>query len=218
MTPSKPRKLTIPESRWKDIRELLLLSADRLKQIGEVLNSKESLKDEVPSFVAVARATGLANHQAYQVIGAMQNLALQRKQFEISDDELLSDLRAGFDDPPELNAAQEAALLNLLGESDQAYLVEKAESLKHGLVPHMISARTICDLRPVFDRKREQLEGALLVTYLDIKAHDGEEEYRKLLLQLSETDLKELATVLADAIRKVELLKTRFGRDVELFT
>jgi len=215
----KPKYLVIPENRWKEIGILLSLSTDKLHAITKTLRSKEALKSEESSYQRIAKDADISHVDSLAILGAVTNLVAQRQRYSLSNEQLLEDLEAGsrievknFDDQ------KKRALLELLSESEEGYLVEKAENLKTGFAPHFVTAKSICDVRPVFDKKRESIEGILLVTFLGLTTHDEEHNDHTFVLQLTRSGLRNLQKCLEEAERKLGIMEQEFGAKFDLFS
>lgn len=207
----KPRKLTVPDARVRDVRLLVSLPSDTVGSIQRFLTSRDALSEAEPTFVLLARATGLSHLDAMMALSAIRNLAKQREDFRLSDDELLADLEALVEQKVGDNAE---ALVRLIRDSEETHFVEKVSRLRRGLLPHLLSHRTVCDIRPVFDEKRERIEAALVVTYLELEVHD--DEYRTVVVQLTETDIQALEKTLAEARSKITCMKDLLAERVSL--
>ena len=131
------------------------------------------MKSEELSYQRIAKDADISQIDSLAILGAVTNLVVQRQRYSLSDEQLLEDLEAGSQiEVKDFDDQKKRALLGLLSESEEGYLVEKAESLKAGFSPHFVTARSICDVRPVFDKKRESIEGILLVTLLGLTTQD----------------------------------------------
>ena len=188
-----------------------------LDAIDEVLGSKESLRQDVPVQLLVADATGLTNMEALGVLSAIRNLARQKSAYRLTDDQMIDDLRAIGGPGIELSEAKILGLFRLIRKSDDDYFYEKAESLRGALLPHMVSARTVCDVRPIFDQERGNVDAGLIVTYLDMRVHDNSGQYDSLVVSLTVQDLRELGKTIEATLKKVEVIKKGFGGHIELF-
>jgi hypothetical protein len=213
-----PRYLVIPDSRRDDVRMLLSLSPDQLRSIKETLHSRETLKAKELSYQRVAQNANISYKEALSVLTALTNLIGQRKRYSLSDEQLLADLKAGWSDViKKYEHDNEQALIELLSVSDEGYFVEKAEDLRTSFIPHMISVRSICDMRPVFDQNREEIEGALLVVLLGITTHNTNHENETFVVQLTRSDLNDLRNCLDETEKKLKVMEKMFEENLELF-
>lgn len=218
MQPS-PRHLLIPENGRQDIHELLSLSGEQLRSVAQTLRSRETLKIKEPSYRRVASEARITNEEALAVLSAITNLILQRKRYALSDEQLLQELKVLWPDEIEhLNHETQNALLDLLSESDEGYFVDKAESLKTGFAPHVVSIRSICDVRPVFDKDRKKIEGLLLVASLGITTHDENHRDQIFVLQMTRADLQKLRECLEETDQKMAIMQEDFGAKFDILS
>jgi hypothetical protein len=213
----KPSRLTIPNERLDDVRSLIGLEVNALDAIRDVLASRERLRRDVPVQLLLADATGLTNAEAFRVFSAITNLARQKEAYQLTDDQILQDLRVIGGSEIEFNEHKIERLLDLIRKVDDEYFYEKVESLRGAFLPHMISARTVCDVRPIFNEKRDKVDAGLIVTYLDMRVHSTTGEFDSITVSLTLKDLHELASVIDTTLKKIELIKSGFGQNIELF-
>ena len=216
----KPKYLIIPDNRWKEIDSLLSLSAEKLEIIAKTLHSRAALQSEESNYQRIAKEADISQIDALAVLSAITNLITQRQRYSLSSEQLLEDLKAGPNVKiEEFNDQQKLALLELLSESEEGYLIEKAENLKTGFAPHFIGAKSICDARPVFDKNRERIEGILFVTLLGLTTHDEEHNNHTFVLQLTPSDLRNLRQCLEDAEKKLDIMEKEFKKvNFDLFS
>lgn len=209
---STPRYLIIPQKAEKEVEALLSLDATQLTALADELLSGDaalSIRHEV-----IAKSLGIPNQAALDVVTAVRNLARQRKRYSLSFDAVMGDLGAMFSEQVQaLEEEQRAALEQLVGSD----AVSKIRSLRFSAVPHVLSARTVCDVRPVFDVAKKRIEKALVVTVLELEVHDHSMgNYKTIVVQLSPEALEELARSIAEAEQKLATIKKTFGDVVEL--
>ena len=100
---------------------------------SKALRSKETIKGPKSLVTSVSQKdANISNANAIAVLNAVMNLILQRQRYLLNDEQLLDDLKAGLQDNKDLDDETKGALCDLLSESEEGYLVEKAESLKTG--------------------------------------------------------------------------------------
>jgi hypothetical protein len=216
---SSPRYLIIPDTGREEIHQLLMLSAEQLQIIAQTLRSKETLKIKESSYRRVASAVNITNEQALAILSAMTNLLLQRQRYALSDEQLLDELRDLWpEEIAKLTPLKRHALIDFLSESDEGYFVEKAESLKTGFSPHIVSVRSICDVRPVFDKDRKTIAGVLLVASVGITTHDENHEDKTLVLQMTKSDIQKLRECLEETERKMLIMQQEFGENFDILS
>jgi hypothetical protein len=207
---SSPRYLIIPERGRRDIETLLSLSAPALQVISENLASHATLKTDEPSYQLIAREADIAQVEAVAALNAIMNLPIQRQRYKLSHEQILDDLKAICPEKVKaLDDESKEALSSLLSvsETDEGYVVEKAEELKYGFAPHIVSIRSICDARPVFNKDRTEIAGMLLIASLGITTHDENHEDQTLILQMTKKDLQKLRESIGEAERKLGIME-----------
>lgn len=197
-----------------DVRALLALSAEQLRALDQALGDKAILKAPGRAPQLVAEQLRIGQESALGAMSAVVNLRRQRGKYALSDQQLVDDLQALAEH--ELAPVRDALLL-LLRTSEEDYVVEKVSSLRHALGPHLLDARTVVDLRPVFSKDRASVEGMLVVTFLEMTTHETPgDRYESYRVQLSEGDIADLRKKLDDAEQKIARLKAEFP-NTELF-
>ena len=211
-----PRYLHVPEPHTADVRTLLSLNAEQLRKVTEAMRSKENLQSELPPLESLMRAAGLSPAEALAIWSTVPNLTRQR--VLLTDDEFFEDLKAIAPALAEgMEGDKKGALLDLLSESDEGHLLQKADFLRTGFIPSFVSSRSICDLRPLFDKKHEAIEGAALVVLLGITTDDDQHRSRTIVVQLTPEKLRQLRQTIEDAEKKLDLMKARFKADMSIF-
>lgn len=209
-----PRFLMIPDRRKGDVDTLLSLTTDQLRRAGAFLRTPSQDAETRPLYVGLARDAGLPNDHAAALIRAVSNVQRQRTRYGMNDDDLVEDLRRGWPDAMSAVVGDQArldSLKDILRDTDEGFLAEKVERLRHGLIPHYVGAQTQCDLRPAFDREKREIRGAVLVATLGIFLHDSDHHDRTVSLQMTRSDIKELREMLEEAERKFVAMETLYG-------
>lgn len=206
MSPS-PRYLVIPDIGKDEISQLLDLSAEQLRIIAYTLRSTDTLKAKEASYRRVASRADITNQQALSILNATANLIVQRKRYGLKPEQLLGELEALLPEKiKSLEDETQIALLDLLSESDEGYIVDKAETLKHGFSPHVVSMRSICDARPVFDKDKKTIRGMLIVASLGITTHDEGHRDHTVVIQMSMEELEDLQKLLEETKGKMQII------------
>lgn len=195
---------------------LLELTAEQMEKLVNVLHSRETLQSDDAPYVQAAREAGLDSYEAISVLTAISNLAKQCDRRDISIEHAISELGEKLEVP--IDEDRREALQKLLSPSDEGYVIENAQRLKLAFLPHLVRAKTVCDVRPVFDRDHESVEGALAVVLLELSLHDSKHDEESVVIQLDRDDVRELKTVLEDAERKLDLINESFSGTVEFFS
>jgi hypothetical protein len=216
------RFLFVPADRIFEVQHLLSLPTPTIADIADALRSRDSLKslqaDAQPVVEAIVARAGLPRVQALSVWYAVLNLATQRRDLQISDADFLDDLtRLMPSDGPSMDAAKRAALVQLFTTTREGYLVQKAQFLRTAFTPTLVSCRSVCDIRPLFDEAHQRIEGAALVVLLGLETHTNEHDVQTVVVQATRAKLAELKKCIADAETKLALMERDFGGKVEFF-
>lgn len=182
--------------------------------------SKTAAFSEQSMYQTIAKSIRIPNAHAIEVVEAVTNLRRQAERYELSRDVVADEVRHAFSDESELelDAEKLSALATLISAPSEQNLWEKAEELRFAEAPHLVSCRTICDVRPLFGTEKASVEGALIVTLLQLDTHSsGSDGYKRITLQLRESDISELEEKLAEARKKVSTLKENLGGVLEFF-
>src|SRR5438552_700183 len=178
-----PRYLHVPDPHKADVWALLSLSVEKIQKVAETLRSKDNLPSEQPPIEALAKGADLSDAQAWAIWTTVPNLTRQRVSFSLTDDEFIDDLKAiSPDDAAGIVGEKRTALLDLLSETEEGYLLQKAEFLRSGFVPSVTSSRTICDVRPLFDKDYKSIEAAAQVILLGLTTRDDQRRMRTIVV------------------------------------
>ena len=89
-------------------------------------------------------------------------------------------------------------------------LIRKSQSLLRALGNEIESAIFICDLRPVFDKEHENVEGLISIAGLKLEFKDQQGDENSIEFALSEGDLDYLTKQCEDAKKKLAVLKREY--------
>jgi hypothetical protein len=215
------RHLYVPESRIFEVQILLSLPTEKIVQTADALRTTESLKnlttDEQP-FNRIASSAGLSFAQSVSVWSTVSNLSRQRTDQKINDGDFLDDLdRLRPEDAPALDQTRRRALLQLFARTKEGYLLEKANFLRTAYLPSLVSCRSVCDIRPLFDEKRERIEAAALVVMLGLETETEDQEMETIAIQATRAKLVELKKCISEAEQKLAVMERHFSGKVEFF-
>ena len=214
-TDKTPPLLIVPPEAWLEIAKIFDLEPDQLRAIAKTLRSKESLRDaSTTSYEKVAKAARVPYMTAVDIVFTVNNLVRQGARVKLTREQLLEELAIGLPEKVKALAAEtKDALLDLLSESGDGYVVNKAERLRTALVPHMVDAQTICEVRPVFNTDKTAIECNLVVTLLGINSHDDEtHEDSSFVIQLTRPQVSELKKLLEETERKISVIDKSFAQ------
>jgi hypothetical protein len=215
------RHLYVPADRIFEVQILLSLSTDQLRQVTKALRSTESLEnlDEAEPISRIAAASKVSFAQALSVWHAVSNLSRQRLAQKIADGDFLDDL--GRLEPPRAPSTSDderrRALLDLCNSTREGYLLEKAQFLRTAYVQALVSCRSVCEIRPLFDEAHQKIEGAALMVTLGLETRSEEGDTETFVIQASRSKLAELKKCIADAEQKLDVMQRQFGEKLKFF-
>jgi hypothetical protein len=205
---------TLPEKAWLQLRRLAQLGAEPLILLKESLGDLSSLRDDSTQIGRIAKRLDLSTGDASDVLTAFYNLRSLCTRLDATEESvtvvLVKELERRY--KLQLNVETTKRLQSLLSESEEERLLEKAEGLQRAFIASFEDAQSVCDVRPVFDESRSRIEGLLLVTLLAIDVADPSTDgSRKITIQLTQNQLKQLRETIVTAERKIEVLEREFG-------
>jgi hypothetical protein len=214
-----PRNLTIPKEFQEDVRVLLSLSPEQIGAISRLLGSKRELGAGIPAYRLLAKVADLSTSDALDAWTAFLNLGRQQERLGLPAERVVDDLETVLPEDQEgLEPARRKALIELFSEgAEDRNLLEKADYLRNALVPHVTEVKTICDLRPLFDKARKEIKGATLVVLLGISSHNEEHEDETVVFQLTRTKLTQIRESLEEAERKLAVMEEKWKNELDLF-
>ena len=116
----------------------------------------------------------------------------ERKEF--FTDESLTQLRAN--------------LTELISNNDYGKLIRKAERLLRDVGNEFRGMKFVCDLRPIFDDKREQVDAFVVLANLRVHYVNQCGDQQSFELALTEDELVQMGKDVEKALKKVEVLKS----------
>jgi len=205
----RPKFLDIPGEFSSDLITLLGMTTEQLRALA-AMQSTELLKTD-DAVAKIAEATGLSWGEALDAWSAASNIVRQRRLGKLSDEAVFSDLLAlAPNEAGALSPDKKTVLLKeVLADSDEVYRFQKADYLRHAVLPSLTKARSVCELRPVFDRERKQVDGAALVAVLILTthAHDAEHEDQTVCIQVTRSSLERLKKCVDETEKKLDIIE-----------
>jgi len=166
--PPFPGQLIASEELVDDLKAIAGLSDEQVAGLRQRLNATEGFLDP-KALLAVIREVIQDPKLAEAVRGALRNLSPSRVE------RIIAGLEQDLDDKEfPFDRATFDRLKRVLKELIQTYPAltrfQKAERLAKMTGQQLETVELICDLRPIFDKKREKLEGVMPYTRLHIVA------------------------------------------------
>lgn len=216
-----PRHLFLPKQSLKDVRTLLRLDEGQIRALEELLGTGESISPRSPDFVQNVSARLRIESDAAASVALVGQFLLTVVEEGHPPDEIIDDVRHFIEQFPE-----ERALLTSI-EAKRKLLAsmltpkpERARALKirylQSIHPTVESFRSVCELRPVFERKdnEEQIVGYVPTVLLEVKQADAEGDESQIVLNLSPATLQSLAKVVKRAEEKLTAIRRRLGEQL----
>lgn len=211
----EPDHFAIPAHSRRSVTAFLQLKKEQLAKLEEALHSKASLQEGLRPPELVAKRLEIPRLTAVRYLEVIDNLSRQRSRLtDVDESALRKDLEnlAGRT----LDETSYQIILRLLADDDEQKLVDKAEDLRLALLPHYVDARTVCDVRPVFDKAREKIEFAVVTVALELTSHCGLEKPKTTVVLLDDDDINTLIQKLNEAKAKIAAIRSQFGA-VEIY-
>jgi len=114
--------------------------------------------------------------------------------------------------PDELFASLDRNLQALVADFPSIALIRKANRLLRAAGNQFVDVSYFCDMRPVFDRPRQNVEGFVTLANLRLIYRGQDETKHACEVALTEDELKKLIKKSEEALAKLELLKSISGR------
>lgn len=217
-------RLILPKAASTDVKAFLRLEDEKLQALAELFSTAASISPHRPEFIRdVAKRLRLDHPTAESVVLVCQFL-LSCVEGGSRPDDILNDLQefvtqhagAEVDDLARAITTKRAAFVSLLTPKAERTRALKVEYLAHGPHPTVDSLRTICELRPVFERREEQeiIVGYVPTILLEVKVSDREGQGRTVLLYLTSETLKDLKEVVKRTEEKLNVIRGTFEKEL----
>jgi hypothetical protein len=112
----------------------------------------------------------------------------------------------------ELLSKRPAPLLALLDPYSKWRAVQKKQDLLGGVVNAVEAVRTICDLRPIFDEKRDKILDSGVTITIEFLVINREGNPQQVVVSASPKKLNMIVGKLATAQKKIATIEARFGK------
>lgn len=208
MPESTPRFLAIPPIGWRQVAVLLEQPPEKWAALRSIVDSMDSLEEGESLSARVAEDLSVSIAEAVAVLNAAINLRETRAHLQLSDDELLSDLEAGVGKIPDQKEGLLALLAKTASEVERDEMLEKSTRLGRALLPWLQGARTICDLRPVFNADRTEVRSMLTSVLVGVTVHDPTDHLdESFVFQTTREGLAILRAAIDQAENKLRILE-----------
>ena len=211
----------IPPEMLGGLHSLAQLDPQVVTQISESIDSLEGLNQDDAVLSAISEHLPENQQEvANELLNVMRNVSLDEvprvvatvtawvsrkdERKAVFSDELLTRLRSNLE--------------TLVQEHASIELMKKADRLIRDTGDELDSIKFICDLRPVFDKRREHVDALVLLANLRIRYVSQNGQRKSCELALTEDELHHLKEKTEEAISKLEVLKRVAGslRDISI--
>ena len=216
--------LILPRAALTDVQALLRLEEGQLRALAELFATAQSVSPQRPEFLhQVSERLHIEPPVARAVVLVCQVLLAVVEEGGhprgVVDD--VRDFVAQHSAPGETSLvsavdAKRPLLEALLTPKAERIKAQKVRYLARGLQPTVRSFRTVCELRPVFERQdnNETIVGYVPVILLEVRLFDAEGEERTVLLTMSPEMMASLDEVLKRTTDKLRAIQQRFGKEL----
>jgi hypothetical protein len=218
-----PKHLVLPKSAFRDVRLLLRLDEEKLRALDALFATSESISPSSAGFIQkVGDRLHLETSAVQSIVLVCQFLLAVVEQGhppqEIVDDVSEFVAQNAQNDEKDLVASVDAkrkALESLLTPKPARSKALKVHYLSE-FHPTVAAFRTVCELRPVFERieGREEIVSYVPLVALEARFDDSEDSGGRVIIYLSPEKLKSLAQVISRAEEKLESIRRHFGNNI----
>jgi hypothetical protein len=217
-----PKHLILPKVAFKDIKALLRLDIDQLRALANLFATPECISPTSPGFIQKVADRLRLDTPSASSIGLVCQFLLSVVEEGHPVSEILDDVRefvANTAPSDEKDLVTTLDSKRKLFESLLTPTPERSRALKvrylRDLHPMVDSFRTVCELRPVFDRIHDKEEIVGYVPSVTLQAWDSTDESKgRILLHLHPGALKSLGDVLERTKEKLEEIRVKLGEEL----
>ena len=215
---SGPVRFSVPESEVPNIKAVAQASADVLQELANALGAEKPALDDRILSASLAERTGLALDVVAPVVSTLCRLAFVQRKLDLSTDVFLQALATSLrelgteqwsSNDAELLSERQENIARLLAPDGAIAGGAKAADLLFEQQMVFCKARTLTDMRPVFDEQAQRVQGFLPFHTLALTVHEGT-EMREIHMAMDFRDLVRLRKQLERAEQKEKVLRQNF--------
>lgn len=189
----------LPDDAYQSL-VLILSYADKLSKICESVEQTNNFLSMRKLAEAVAEKTGIAEEEAFDIVGSLIAFQNLRNQLNLDVDgfiEWLSEPLVDFahEEGKEVEAEawqKELTRIKEVFDEDSAFgVMSKAIELVYAHQNALIDARLLTDLRPVYDKQAKKML-RMVVTHQLVLKYSEENSEKKIYLAVDASDLEKL--------------------------
>jgi len=213
------KRIFLPKRALRDVKALLALDNAQILALADLFSEADSLPPHGVEFLEkVIQRLNVGSETATSAVLVAQFFLSVVEAGELSAEQLFDDLRYFAQE----NAAENAGLESLVAEKKDvllALMVPKASRARakkirylQGIHPTTESFRSVCELRPLFEKDGddETIIGFVPAILIEVLLSNADGEESRVVLNLSPASLAELAKVVKRTESKLEAIRDRF--------
>ncbi|MBX3419014.1 MAG: hypothetical protein KF851_15525 [Pirellulaceae bacterium] len=199
----------VPPEMLRDLLAVANIEEAACSLIAENLHGLRGMADSSALQQVILTQSGLAREQGDAVGRVLMNLTPGnvRRIFETIEAWVRGSKTRAEVFTPEILARLKSNLDVLIQDYQAIALMQKADRLLRDTGDEIENIKFVCDLRPVFDESRENVEAFVLVTTLRLVYLQQHGERQSCEIAFTEDELLQLKGQLDIALRKLEALK-----------
>lgn len=208
------RWLFLPESALNDLKLLSSLDEPKVAALVDAFDSDDQ-KDRYGLALRVAGILSVTDQSAAEFLAFWEYVRSEQRSSQKSANEVIREIAAflesrGDSKSTELSstlASKSDLLARVFGDFTQRDLARRIRRYEMGPLPHVHAVESVCDIRPVFEKGGERVSRFIPLVTMRIAYHDGCDEHRELIVQLTEESLKAFEEDLVEIRRKLAVVK-----------
>jgi len=218
----RPTKVSVPKSEVPSLKLLAHADRDILEAIERSLNKRQPSLDIAAVGRSLAGETGLDESTVVPIIGILWRLAFVRRERDLETEIFLDALAVGLQElgdalwttaDAEAWRERQDYIARLLSAEGPIGIAAKAGELLFEQQLVFCTARTLTDVRPVFDESAEHIQVFLPFHTLAITCHEaGEKQHIHFHIAMDFGDIVRLKKQLERAEKKEKLVREQLTK------
>jgi hypothetical protein len=215
-----PHWLFLPDDAIGDLAILANLSPERVEALRSYFDSNE-YEPRYGFYTKVAELLDISDDSAAELCTFISHVQSQRTKLDRDAESIPEELERFLARAAKLEGHQQEAkrigeyirnnkrsIIRLFSDFPKRDFSDKVRGLESGPIPHLHRFRTLCDLRPVYDKSANKIVTYLPMIILNMVIHRSwSENYEEVAVLLTEADVAEIREALARLDKKLVLLK-----------
>ena len=210
--------LFLPNDALGDLQILTQLPTEKIARLRTLLDSSD-FRLRYKFYVSLAESLSIPDESAARLCSFVNYVQTQRKHMEQSADTVIDELKSFIKRHPKIEVEESkdtekkldekrSLLSGLFGQLPRREFSQKRRGLETGPLPHLVSMRTYCDLRPIYDQEATTIQEMFPIVTLHMVTHsESSDKTTEVYVQLSESDVTEIKAQIERLERKLEQLE-----------